>query len=163
MEVAIKIRRIESGDVAAVLAIQLACPGLAQWTQLDYENAARGDMPAWVAARDMKSASPKAQTAQINQAIAGFLVARLAATEFEILNLAVDPSARRQGIATKLLQKALQFAAENQAKRAYLEVRESNSEARKFYESHGFHATGRRPNYYSAPPEDALQLAAHIA
>lgn len=162
MEVAITIRRLRSGDVASVLAIQSACPGLAQWTQLDYQNAARGDMPAWVAAREMNSASPAAELAQASHAIAGFLVARLAATDFEILNVAVDPQARRQGIATKLLQEALHFAAENQAQRAHLEVRASNAAALKFYESHGFQISGRRPKYYSAPIEDALQLAAKI-
>jgi ribosomal-protein-alanine N-acetyltransferase len=44
------------------------------------------------------------------------------------------------------------------ARRATLEVRASNDDARRLYERLGFHVAGRRRNYYTNPIEDALIL-----
>jgi len=44
------------------------------------------------------------------------------------------------------------------ARRATLEVRESNAGARRLYERLGFYVGGRRPGYYTSPVEDALIL-----
>ena len=159
MEGAVTIRRFESGDVDSVLAIQLRCPGLAQWTRRDYEAVARGEMPGWVAVRKKESHGP---AEPISATLVGFLVARLVAPEIEILNLGVDPAARRRGTGTALLAEALRWGARNGAQKAFLEVRASNLAAIDFYESRGFQIAGRRTNYYSAPVEDALRFAASI-
>ena len=66
----------------------------------------------------------------------------------EILNLAVAPSHRRQGLGKKLLQALEDYAKENQAERTLLEVREGNTPARTLYEAWGFKAFGVRKNYY---------------
>jgi ribosomal-protein-alanine N-acetyltransferase len=42
------------------------------------------------------------------------------------------------------------------ASKIFLEVRESNLPARRLYEKHGFHETGRRRGYYQNPAEDAI-------
>jgi len=85
----------------------------------------------------------------------GFLVIRrIAANEHEVLNLAVDPSARRRGVARRLLQNAL-------AQRRgtwFLEVRESNSGAIQFYEVLGFQRAGRRKDYYREPAEPGIVM-----
>jgi [ribosomal protein S18]-alanine N-acetyltransferase len=159
VEGAVIIRRLESGDVESVLTIQRSCPGLAQWAQQDYEAVARGEIPGWVAVREKDSDGPVDAT---SAAIVGFLVARLVAPEIEILNLGVDPAARRRGTGRALLAEALRWGAANGAQKSFLEVRESNLAAIQFYESHGFRMAGRRTNYYSAPVEDALRLAASI-
>jgi len=159
VEGTVTIRRFESGDVESVLAIQLSCPGLAQWTRQDYEAVARGEMPGWIALREEDSDSTAGAT---RTAMVGFLVARLLAPEIEILNLGVDPAARRRGTARALLAEALRWGAANGAQKAFLEVRASNRAAIQFYESRGFQLAGRRASYYSAPVEDALQLAAQI-
>jgi len=159
VEGAVTIRRLKSGDVESVLAIQRACPGLAQWTKQDYEAPARGEMPSWVALRETESHGPAEAT---GATIVGFLVARLVAPEFEILNLGVDPTARRRGAGRAMLAEALRWGAGNGAHIAFLEVRESNQAAIQFYESRGFQTAGRRTGYYSAPVEDALRFAASI-
>jgi ribosomal-protein-alanine N-acetyltransferase len=41
----------------------------------------------------------------------------------------------------------------------WLEVRSKNRAAIAFYESHGFHKKGVRPNFYSNPTEDADLMA----
>jgi [ribosomal protein S18]-alanine N-acetyltransferase len=159
VEGAVTIRRLESGDVESVLAIQRSCPGLAQWTRQDYEAVARGELPGWVAVREKDSDDP---AEAIGATIVGFLVARLVAPEIEILNLGVDPTARRRGTGRALLAEALRWGGANGAQKAFLEVRASNLAAIHFYESRGFQMAGRRTNYYSAPVEDALRFAAPI-
>jgi len=139
------IRAIDTSDIAPILTIQSTCPEIAQWTRRDYERVALGEMAGWVVTE--------------GERIAGFLVARIVLDEMEILNLAVEPGCRRRGAASGLLQEALRWGSARRAEKAHLEVRASNLAALKFYECHGFAATGRRPRYYSAPIEDALLLA----
>lgn len=89
----------------------------------------------------------------------GYLVFWLVAAEMHILNLAVHPQRRRQGIARALLTAALAQAREQHAKMAWLEVRPSNTAALALYQSFGFQEVGRRPGYYSDNGEDALIYA----
>jgi ribosomal-protein-alanine N-acetyltransferase len=145
---ALLIRLLEFRDIEDVLAIQSLCREVAQWTAWDYHRVAKGEMGGWVAER--------------KAAIIGFLVARRIASDLEILNFAVKPDARRQGIGGALLEEALRWAKSFDAQRAFLEVRVSNLAALRFYELYNFHTTGRRPRYYTAPIEDALVLAASL-
>jgi ribosomal-protein-alanine N-acetyltransferase len=92
--------------------------------------------------------------------IAGFLVSReifassrQAPPEREILNLAVAPRFRRQGVAGLLLQHEL-----NHRAIFYLEVRESNTAARALYGKFGFREISRRTGYYLHPPETAIVM-----
>jgi len=142
------IRALESRDVQAILAIQAACPEIAQWAAWDYDRAARGEMAGWVAEEEAE--------------LAGFLVARRLSSELEILNFAVESEWRHCGIGAKLLGAALQWAQAFQATQAILEVRASNLSALRFYASHKFEVVGRRPRYYTAPVEDALLLTATL-
>lgn len=94
--------------------------------------------------------------------IAGYIVARLTAGELHINNVAVRPEYRRQGIATHLLSRVLQEGGSLAATVAFLEVRAGNSEAKALYEKCGLVAVGRRPNYYSAPKEDAVIMSVRL-
>lgn len=144
-----RVRAMLPNDVTAVLAVQAASPEAAVWNAADYERAAGQQSCAIVA--------------EGQGGIAGFLVARAAADELEILNMAVRPDLRRQGIASLLLAGALDFGRASGATRVFLEVRESNPGAVAFYERQGFAACGRRARYYSQPVEDALVLARALA
>jgi ribosomal-protein-alanine N-acetyltransferase len=73
--------------------------------------------------------------------------------EFEILNLAVHPAYRRNGIAKALLAHQLARGGVH-----FLEVRESNGAARKLYEHKGFEVIGTRRDYYSNPEETAIVM-----
>lgn len=86
----------------------------------------------------------------------GYAVAWYVADESEIANLAVAPTARRNGVGALLLDRILRAAAEFGAQTVFLEVRESNEEARKLYEARGFAVAGKRTKYYRKPDEDAL-------
>jgi ribosomal-protein-alanine N-acetyltransferase len=90
--------------------------------------------------------------------VAGFCSFWLVFDELHINNLAIHPAYRRQGIGTALLKHAMHTAALLGARRATLEVRRSNEEARRIYERLGFETAGIRRNYYAQPTEDALIL-----
>lgn len=91
-------------------------------------------------------------------AVVGYVVAWFAADESEIGNLAVAPSVRGRGVGAALLDAALAEAVAHGAAATYLEVRESNADARRLYASRGFAEVGRRRRYYRHPDEDALVL-----
>jgi ribosomal-protein-alanine N-acetyltransferase len=133
------IRRAEAGDWEAVAAIQSASPEAAHWPVPQY--------------------MPYEFTVSIaDDRVAGFLVwRRLAEGECELLNLAVAPAFRRQGIARELLQPLLNLR--NNA--VFLEVRESNRAARAFYKSMGFQEVSTRSLYYESPPEPAIVMKFH--
>ena len=159
MESIVTIRRLAPSDADSILAIQFRCLQLAQWSKRDYQDLADRGMVGWVASL---SSSASGNESNLHTPVIGFITARVAADELEILNLGVAPEERRRGAASALLQAALAWAAKNHARRGFLEVRESNLPAIQFYQRAGFQQAGRRSHYYSSPSEDALQLAVHI-
>ncbi len=128
-----------AADLGAVEAIQRASPEAAQWNVADYLG------------QDFR-------VAVVENCVAGFLVLRsVAADEREILNLAVAPGFRRNGVAKALWEACI----EGFAGSIFLEVRESNSAAIKFYKSHCFQEVSRRTKYYAHPPEAAIVMKFH--
>jgi ribosomal-protein-alanine N-acetyltransferase len=87
-----------------------------------------------------------------------FCIAWVIFDELHINTLAVSPDRRRAGLATFLLREVMAEAARDGARRATLEVRESNVAALQLYARLGFTVSARRPGYYANPPEDALIL-----
>ena len=82
--------------------------------------------------------------------------------EGHILNLAVHPDFRRQGAATVLMSEAIHELRQKGCEYLYLEVRASNSAAKKFYEHFGFGVAGIRKAYYTSPKEDALIMMGRL-
>lgn len=78
----------------------------------------------------------------------GFTLSRQAADEEELLLIAVRQHWRRRGIASALVEKLLEDAAQRGVKRMFLEMRDGNP-AEALYRRHGFEPVGRRPNYYN--------------
>jgi ribosomal-protein-alanine N-acetyltransferase len=71
------------------------------------------------------------------------------------MNVAVEPTERRQGVATVLLQQLLDRV-DDEGAQYTLEVRQSNEEAIELYRRFGFRAAGLRRRYYQDNGEDAL-------
>src|SRR5262249_36605079 len=84
------------------------------------------------------------------------------ADEVHITNLAVDPAWRGEGIGRLLLGTLLIHHRAAGARRAFLEVRPGNVEARRLYQGLGFRAGGRRRGDYVGTREDALLLEARL-
>ena len=76
----------------------------------------------------------------------------------DMMNIAVSPQYRRQGIARELVERLETALRANDVTSLTLEVRASNEPAKALYETLGFSQVGRRPNYYRNPKEDALIL-----
>lgn len=130
------IRPASSEDLDAIGKIQAASPQASQWAPQDY-------------------LAYRCIVIELDGEVAGFLVSRETGPgEREILNLAVDPSARRKGLARALLAHELHA----RAGECFLEVRASNVEALSLYQSIGFHEVTVRYNYYANPPESAIVM-----
>lgn len=90
--------------------------------------------------------------------VVGYLCLWEVADEVHITNVAVRPSARRQGVARALLRSVIDNARARAFKVVVLEVRPSNHHALTLYESFGFRVVGRRHGYYYDTGEDALVM-----
>jgi len=89
------------------------------------------------------------------RSLVGYCVCSRYDTVWHVMNVAVDPDRRREGVATRLLDDLFERVADPSA-RFTLEVRESNVGALALYERHGFRAAGTRRRYYQDNGEDAL-------
>lgn len=78
--------------------------------------------------------------------------------EAEITNIAVDDDFRQMGIATKLLEGLCKLCEELEVIYLHLEVRESNTPAKKLYVKNGFNIDGIRKNFYQKPQENAVLM-----
>lgn len=85
-----------------------------------------------------------------NQDIAGFVLARHAAGEAEILTVAVARARRREGLGWRLMDAVLRKLHADRAEALFLEVDETNLPAVGLYRRLGFHQVGKRPNYYES-------------
>ena len=96
--------------------------------------------------------------AEENGTVAGYVGSQSVLGEADMMNLAVAPAFRRQGVGRKLVQTLVEQLNKNGSHILILEVRASNEPAISLYNELGFVQVGRRPNYYMHPKEDALIL-----
>lgn len=91
---------------------------------------------------------------------AGGLVAYLVVSRYvdawHIMNVAVQPEYRRQGVASRLLDELFELTSGDPRRGYTLEVRVSNTTAIGLYERFGFEPSGFRRGYYTDNREDAL-------
>lgn len=86
--------------------------------------------------------------------LVGYLICSRYADVWHLMNVAVAPERRREGIATRLIEGMLDEAGRDA--RYTLEVRTSNHAAIAMYERFGFRPAGHRRRYYHDNGEDAL-------
>lgn len=65
-----------------------------------------------------------------------------------LYSIAIASTARGTGVGSLLLQDAMRCARDAGCRRMRLEVRDDNRSAIRLYESHGFRAWAREPDYY---------------
>lgn len=153
-----KIRKMIPRNIAEVMSIQ------------DENNLSYWPAESYV--REIEN--PESITLCIQQfdTIVGFMLMRLITnggfsqgistprkfSEAEILNLAISKRNHRQGLGNALLSACSAKLIEISVQRIWLEVRESNIQAIKFYEKNSFSAEYIRKQYYSNPSENALVM-----
>jgi len=135
-----RIRRLVYSDLPAVLAIER-----------------RSFQTPWSLAMfvlELSKPSGICLAAVDESGLAGYLVCSRYADVWHLMNVAVAPEWRRQGIATRLIEQLLGEAGHED--RCTLEVRASNGDAIRMYERLGFRPAGHRRRYYHDNGEDAL-------
>ena len=90
--------------------------------------------------------------------VAGYVGSQSVLGESDMMNVAVHPDYRRQGIAEQLCLALVEALKEKGNRCLTLEVRASNEPAKALYEKLGFLQIGLRKNYYRNPRENALIL-----
>ena len=135
-------------DLAEITGLERDCATAAHWSDPQYHQLFA----------DVASSPHRLILVAIkgSTVVVGFLVARHVALEWELENIVVATEARGKGIGTHLLAQLLWRAQMSQSAAVFLEVRHSNTAARRLYEKMGFSETGRRNRYYSSPVEDAV-------
>ena len=96
--------------------------------------------------------------AEENGQVWGYVGSQTVLDESDMMNVAVDPRFRRQGIARALIETLIAELSKMGSRCLRLEVRVSNENARALYARMGFQQLGLRKNYYHNPKEDALIL-----
>ena len=91
--------------------------------------------------------------------VVGYAGAWLVYDEGQITNIAIRPSARRQGFGAKLTSALIEECFKRGMHEIFLEVRISNLSALSSYRQLGFTVKGMRKNYYSEPKEDAYIMS----
>jgi ribosomal-protein-alanine N-acetyltransferase len=155
------VRPATLADIPSMMNLERECATAGHWTEQQYtqlfrvgEGGAR--RLALVAEAATNGESGRQAMPPARQGILGFLIAHHIARDWELENIVVAPTARQQGIGTRLLNALLAAAHETNGRLVFLEVRESNSDARRLYEKAGFEQSGRRKSYYKDPLEDAI-------
>ncbi len=138
---------MDASDLAAVVDIERVS-SLEPWREASFrEELTRGNSFLFAA-----------RTRGVLRTVVGYACSWLVLEEIHILNVAVHPAFRLQGVGRALLLHTLEAGRRRDALVALLEVRESNARARRLYESLGFRATGKRPNYYGLVREPAVLM-----
>lgn len=143
-DVEINLRQMQLGDVETIAGMEkLVFPD--PWPKSAFEEILETE--GWVSL-----------VAEHREVVVGYAIYQLILDEAHLTNIAVHPDHRRKSVAKHLLDHILEAAKGKQCRVIFLEVRPSNTEARAFYQKHGFKELYRRPRYYRQPVEDALVL-----
>ena len=139
-----KIVAMDASHVGAVAALETRCFS-DPWSEDSIAYELRNPLSLWL-------------VAEVDGVVAGYIGSQTVPPESDVMNVAVSPEYRRQGIAKALIDALVESlkAAGNES--LTLEVRASNAPAIALYGKLGFETVGRRPNYYRNPREDAWIL-----
>ena len=139
------ISRATAEQIEAIAAIERACFS-DPWSAESFASLCEQGAP-WIFF-----------SARMDGEICGYAVASAVCDEGEIANIAVAPAWQRQGVGMMLLIATVHELIALGAESVYLEVRASNTAARRLYERSGFEVTGIRRGYYTLPREDAIVM-----
>jgi [ribosomal protein S18]-alanine N-acetyltransferase len=133
-------------DLPELLAIELAS-FIQPWSRASFLSELRKAPPSLYLIRR-----------ELLACVLGYICFWPVADEIQVLNLAVHPDCRRQGIGRKLMTFLFLRAEEKGISKVLLEVRPSNLAAMALYRSLGFKILYQRPGYYEPDGEDALVM-----
>lgn len=98
-----------------------------------------------------------------NGIVCGYVGAQSVLDGADMMNIAVHPDYRKQGIGYALIANLIILLKAKNVITLSLEVRPSNENAINLYNKMGFKIVGRRPGYYRNPREDAYIMRKEFA
>jgi ribosomal-protein-alanine N-acetyltransferase len=139
---AVELRRLSVGDLPAIERIERRSYPT-PWSRTMF-------------AGELSKPTSRCYGAFIGDQLRAYLIVARYVDAWHVMNVAVDPDARRQGVAQRMLEHLFVETADDETRGYTLEVRVSNAEAIRLYERLGFVGTGIRRGYYTDNREDAL-------
>ena len=130
--------------VAQVAALEKLCFS-DPWSEKSVAGELSNELALWLVADD-------------NGSVLGYIGSQTVMGESDMMNVAVHPDSRKQGVATGLIVGLVEELRRRGSHSLTLEVRASNDSAISLYRKLDFQEVGRRRNYYRNPREDALIL-----
>ena len=140
-----EIIKMNESHVAQVAELEKICFGSAAWSEKSVASELTNALAFWLVAVD-------------GSRVAGYVGSQTVCDETDMMNVAVHPDFRRQGIGEKLVEQLVTELKSIGSHALMLEVRVSNAPAIGLYEKMGFLQVGLRKNYYRNPKEDAMIL-----
>ena len=98
-----------------------------------------------------------------NGMVCGYVGSQSVLDGADMMNIAVHPDYRKQGIGYALIERLITALKEKNVISLCLEVRVSNESAIGLYSKMGFAVVGKRPGYYRNPREDAYIMRKEFA
>ena len=135
---------MNESHVAQVAALEKLCFS-DPWSEKSVASELKNPLSYWLVALE-------------GETVAGYVGSQTVIDETDMMNIAVHPDFRRQGIAEMLVEQLVAGLKEKGSHCLTLEVRQSNEPANRLYEKLGFAQIGLRKNYYRNPRENALIL-----
>lgn len=142
------LRQMTAGDLPAVLAIERASQPV-PWTEGMLRDC-------------LKTTYWNTVVEDVDGRVLAFAILSTGGGDAHVLDIAVDPSRRRQGIARWLMEELMAAARMRDADQLFLEVRIGNTPALRLYRDLGFAEVALRRGYYPLPGggrEDAIIMA----
>ena len=138
------ITKMDASHVAQVAALEKLCFS-DPWSENSVASELNNPLSLWLVAVD-------------GDRVAGYVGSQTVMDESDMMNLAVHPDYRCQGIGSRLVDELIKELKKKGSQRLTLEVRVSNEPAKRLYDELGFSEIAVRKRYYSHPKEDALIL-----
>ena len=139
-----KIRQMQARDIPAIAELERQTFS-APWSENTIRSSFDNRISCWF-------------VAEVDGIVVGYIGSEAVLDSADMMNVAVAPEYRRQGIAEALVNALSEALREKDIRFLMLEVRVSNAPAIALYEKLGFTVAGRRPRYYSNPREDAYVM-----
>jgi [ribosomal protein S18]-alanine N-acetyltransferase len=151
MENSFGFRRMGAHDLPAVMEIErLSFPN--PWHETTFRGELQNDPISF----------PTVVVRAGDDRVMGYIIFWKVQDDVQINNIAVHPEARGLGLGEALMRFALETVRSLGAAFVSLEVRVTNTSARRLYDKLGFEVFGVRKGYYTNPDEDAVVMGLHL-
>jgi len=140
-----KLRPMRASDLDRIMEIEPVIY-THPWTRGNFEDSMRVGYSCWVIDSD--------------GVVTGYGVLMIGVREAHLLNLSIAPEWQRRGLGRTLLEHFVRIGRDSDAQQMFLEVRPSNTSARRMYADYGFRDISVRRGYYPAAGgrEDAILM-----